>query len=193
MAEKIYTDFCNTLYALVSNNLFIAICSAWLTNSLSNLSTSYKEYLKNIQKRLFFINNVLFIINQNYLWTIHLQNGHINTDEWYKHIKHINLVEIDYNSDLDKLLIKFINLYESILTNTYILLSSDKTPKDADTFKDFEEATNVAKDSCQIIVNIYENTIEHSKELFLRNLLNLQSQEQIEQKNQLKQIIKQHE
>ncbi len=193
MLETMYSDFCNALYALVSNNLFIAICSAWLTNFLSNMSSAYKDYLKNIQKRLYFVNNVLFTIEQNYLWTQYIHNGFVDTNEWYKNIKHINLIEIDYNSGVDKFLVKIINAYETILTNTYIIYTSNKVLKtDNATFKTFEDATKLAKDSLSTAIRIYENNMENSAVIFIRNYFNLQSKEQLELQDKLKKMVNSH-
>ena len=180
----------DTISELVKNNLFTSIFAAWFASVLTATNSALKEFEQSIHKKLFFIRNVLFIVNQNIAWMQNFYNGLITPDEASKNLQHMKLIEMSYSSPLDKCIIKVLSSYETILTNTYISLklSPDENFKKG-VFELFSNTTNTTQNALETIIDIYEKTINNGKKQLILNFFNITDKQQIEYHKKLLKLV----
>lgn len=174
--------------ALCSNGLFIALASAWFTSQIQSLRTSFKEYIKTLEKRIFFIRSCIFLVEQNYSWLKAVTNSNFPINTVISQIKRIELLEFSYQAPIDKMAIRILSMYEEGLTTALAGLHLSPTAKKKNTFlKSLENQSQLVIKCLETCIEVYENSLNNPYESFLFRFKSL-SEEQANLQKKLEEL-----
>lgn len=184
--EKLYIMFLN----LASNELFIALTSVWFGQCINTIYTKYKNFTQNIEAKIFFIQNCIFTIEQNYTWINNIKCSTQLFDKYLINVKHLSLKELSYTSTIDKTVIQILHIYEEQLC--YIIMNisiNNILAKESYDTHNFNNSTTIALTSLNTVLEVYQRQLNYPFTSYLLDIFGVNERIAIPLQNSLSALV----